>query len=50
VFHISIWGAEILFGGLSSEFWVPCDNVAAQLEGMEDGWHGSGSWYRGNLD
>jgi len=50
VFHIQIWGVESLFGGLSSEFWVSCDNVAAQLGGMESGWHGSRSWYRGNSE
>jgi len=30
VLHISIWGIEALFGGLSgdwTEFWAPCDSV-----------------------
>jgi len=31
VFYISICGVEILFAGLSSEFWVRCDNVSPQL-------------------
>jgi len=37
VFHISIWGVEILFGGFSPEFWVPCYSVAPQLGGMYGG-------------
>jgi len=40
-----------LCGGLSSEFWVPCDSVAAPSIGdMEGGWRGSGSWYRRNSE
>jgi len=43
VFHIQIWGVLVWFGGLSSEFWVPCDNVGPQFGGMKGGLHGYGS-------